>query len=84
MLSEDSRISCPAWTFRELEQNRWEKPFLNPIDKAFMPFETEQHIRRKEVESFTPKAVQWDNMGPVIDSTRFFTFGPVLSTTNWK
>ena len=51
MLSEDSRMSCPAWTFRELEQDRWEKPFLNPLDKAFMPFETEQLIRRKEVES---------------------------------
>ena len=85
MLCEDSRASCPAWTFRELEQNRWEKPFLNPIDRAFKPFETEQMIRRKEVESYQhPKDVQWENMGPAIDSIHSFSFQSLIQNNEWK
>lgn len=78
LLTDESRSTLPAWTFRELEQNRWEKPFLNPIDKAFMPFNTEMNIRRREVENFVPpKDVLWENMGPVVDATRAFTFEPI-------
>lgn len=34
----ESRASHPAWTFRDLEQSRWETPFINPVahlDKEF-------------------------------------------------
>ena len=35
---EESRASQPAWTYRDLEQTRWEEPFLNPqanLEKKF-------------------------------------------------
>ena len=35
---EESRASQPAWTYRDLEQTRWEQPFLNPqanLEKKF-------------------------------------------------
>jgi hypothetical protein len=49
-ISDESRTTLPAWTFRELEQNRWETPFLNPIDKAIIPFDTNMNIRRRECD----------------------------------
>jgi hypothetical protein len=27
---EESRVSHPAWTYKDLEQNHWEHPWLNP------------------------------------------------------
>jgi len=35
---EESRASHPAWTFRDLEQTRWEQPFLNPQANIEQPF----------------------------------------------
>jgi len=35
---DESRATLPAWTFRSLEQNRWETPFINPqanVEKRF-------------------------------------------------
>jgi hypothetical protein len=49
-ISDESRTTLPAWTFRELEQNRWETPFLNPIDKAIIPFDINMNIRRRECD----------------------------------
>jgi hypothetical protein len=50
LVSDESRSTLPAWTFRELEQDRWEKPFLNPIDKAIIPFDINMNIRRHECD----------------------------------
>lgn len=36
---EESRASHPAWIFRDLEQTRWEAPFINPQAHAMLPFE---------------------------------------------
>lgn len=46
-ISDETRSTLPAWTFREKEQDRWETPFLNPLDKAFAPFETNYNVRRQ-------------------------------------
>lgn len=35
---EESRSSCPAFVYRELESNRWELPWINPqanLEKSF-------------------------------------------------
>jgi len=35
---EESRASHPAWTFRSMEQSRWEEPWINPqagLEKEF-------------------------------------------------
>jgi hypothetical protein len=83
MLTDESRSTLPAWTFRELEQDRWEKPFLNPLDKCFMPFETEMNIRRKETDAFVaPKDVTWENMAPLVGQA--FTFQPIREGVSYR
>jgi hypothetical protein len=34
----ETRASHPAWTYRSLEQNRWEEPLLNPQANLDIPF----------------------------------------------
>lgn len=36
---EESRVSHPAWMFRDLEQTRWEVPLINPQAHALSPFD---------------------------------------------
>lgn len=36
---EESRASHPAWMFRDLEQPRWETPYINPQAHAIKPFD---------------------------------------------
>jgi len=35
---EESRASHPAWMYKSLEQDRWENPILNPLDKIEKKF----------------------------------------------
>jgi hypothetical protein len=35
---EESRASHPAWMYKDLEQTRWENPFINPQDNFEIPF----------------------------------------------
>jgi len=49
-ISDETRSTLPAWTFREKEQDRWETPFLNPIDKAIIPFDINMNVRRRECD----------------------------------
>jgi len=42
---EESRASHPAWTYRDLEQRRWETPFLNPQANLDKPFTHNVHTR---------------------------------------
>ena len=35
---DESRASCPAWQFRDIQNDRWEFPILNPqhgLEKGF-------------------------------------------------
>ena len=50
---EESRMSHPAWTYKDLEQNRWETPIFNPqagLEKQFSDniqtriIEKDQHV----------------------------------------
>ena len=36
---EESRASHPAWTYKDLEQTRWEEPFINPQAAVERPFD---------------------------------------------
>ena len=49
-ISDETRSTLPAWTFREKEQDRWETPFLNPIDKAIIPFDINMNVRRRDCD----------------------------------
>ena len=49
---EESRASHPAWTFRDLEQKRWEEPFLNPQAGLEKPFQYDIQTRILEKDNY--------------------------------
>ena len=51
---EESRATHPAWMFRDLEQPRWETPFLNPLANLEKPFHENIQTRILEKDSFVP------------------------------
>mgnify|MGYP003334710898 CR=1 FL=1 len=69
---EESRASHPAWTYRDLEQSRWETPLLNPQDGLEQPFKYNIHSRILEKDHFKPKIPQ------VGDFNDFYLSGPSI------
>ena len=58
----ESRASHPAWTFRDLEQPRWETPFINPLANTEKVFQ----------DNISTRILAKDNYVPVIpDSSSF-------------
>ena len=51
---EESRASHPAWTYRDLEQTRWERPFLNPQANLEKTFHDNIQTRLLEKDFFIP------------------------------
>lgn len=47
---EESRASHPAWMYRDLEQSKWETPFLNP----------QQHYERKFSSNIQTRIIEKD------------------------
>ena len=59
---QESRASHPAFMYRGLEQSRWEKPFLNPLDKIEQPFHHNIQTRILEKDNYKPTlAVKGDH-----------------------
>ena len=52
---DESRSSLPAWTFRDLEQTRWEEPFINPQTNIEKPFHDNIQTRILEKDAFEEK-----------------------------
>lgn len=52
---EESRASQPAWMFRDLEQKRWEEPFLNPQAGLEVPFLRDVQTRIIEKDNYSPE-----------------------------
>ena len=50
---EESRVSHPAWMFRDLEQTRWEVPLINPQAHAMSPFEQPIQTRILVKDNYT-------------------------------
>ena len=71
---EESRASHPAWTFRDVEHNRWETPFLNPLNGVEIPFETNMQTRILEKEYFVRKSPKFG----VVEPVDFFFKNPVI------
>ena len=59
---DESRASHPAWVLRDLEQNRWEHPLLNPQDKLTLNMPTQLQSRILEKDFYVPKV-------PVVQGT---------------
>ena len=52
----------PAWMYRDLEQPRWEQPFLNPQANLEKGFHDNIQTRILEKDFFVPKIPIVDNM----------------------
>jgi hypothetical protein len=59
---EESRSSHPAWSYKGLEQNRWEKPLLNPVHDLEPSFPHQIQTRILEKDHFEPKIPVVSNM----------------------
>ncbi len=53
--TEQSRATNPAWWYRDLEQNNFEYPPLNPQANVCIPFQNNLSTRILEKDAFTPK-----------------------------
>lgn len=58
---EESRASHPAWTYKDLEQSRWENPFLNPQNGLEMDFQNNIQTRILEKDNFKPQIPNFFN-----------------------
>ncbi len=54
---DETRVSLPAWTFRDLEQTRWDYTFHHVQEKTEIPFENNQHTRILEKDNFIKNQV---------------------------
>ena len=55
LTTEQSRATNPAWWYRDLEQNNFEYPPLNPQANVCIPFQNNLSSRILEKDYFTPK-----------------------------
>ena len=51
---EESRATHPAWMYKDLEQSRWESPFLNPLNGLEKGFHENIQTRILEKDFFVP------------------------------
>lgn len=55
LTTEQSRTTNPAWWYRDLEQNNFEYPFLDPQANVCFSFENNLSTRILEKDYYTPK-----------------------------
>jgi hypothetical protein len=54
----ESRASNPAWMYRDLEQTRWEVPFINPLVNVEKKFHDNIQTRILEKDYYIPTVPQ--------------------------
>ena len=52
---EQSRVTHPAWTYRDLEQTNWSYPQLNPQENVCFPFQNNLSTRILEKNNYVTK-----------------------------
>ena len=52
---EQSRVTHPAWTYRDLEQTNWYYPQLNPQENVCYPFQNNLSTRILEKNNYVAK-----------------------------
>jgi hypothetical protein len=50
--TQESRASHPAWIYKDLEQSRWELPFVNPVENIEIPFHNNLSSRIIDKDNF--------------------------------
>ena len=69
-VTEESRASHPAWSYRDLERNRWETPYVNPQNDLERNFDHNIQTRLLEKDNYKPQI-------PVVGSTdNYYLTGP--------
>lgn len=53
--TDETRISHPAWLYRDLEQTRWEYPLLDPQENTIRPFYNYLSSRILEKDNYVAK-----------------------------
>lgn len=53
---EESRVTHPAWMYKDLEQPRWEAPYLNPLNGLEKTFNENIQTRILEKDYYVPQA----------------------------
>lgn len=51
---EESRVTHPAWMYKDLEQSRWEAPYLNPLNGLEKVFNENIQTRILEKDHYVP------------------------------
>jgi hypothetical protein len=72
---DESRASNPAWMYRDLEQSRWETPFINPQANVEIQFPYNVQTRILEKDHFKTQVPVFNHLGK--DET-FETFDSTL------
>jgi hypothetical protein len=52
--TDESRLSDPAWMYRDLEQSKWEEPLLDPQRNVEVPFVHNVQTRILEKDMYRP------------------------------
>jgi hypothetical protein len=60
---QETRASHPAWMYKDLEQRRWDTPYLNPHNGLEKSFQENLQTRNLEKDNFIRKV-------PVVDGTQ--------------
>ena len=53
-MTHESRVTHPAWMYRDLEQSRKYPLFLDPLENCLVPFERNLNTRLLERDNFVP------------------------------
>jgi hypothetical protein len=59
---DETRATHPAWMYKDLEQNRWETPYLNPLNGLEKRFNENIQTRILEKDYFVPKIPMVNNV----------------------
>jgi len=60
---DESRATYPAWMYRDLEQSRWETPFVNPQANVEIQFPNNVQTRILEKDYFKVQIPQFPHLG---------------------
>ena len=77
---EESRCTHPAWMYKDLEQPRWELPWVNPQANLEFQFPNNIQTRILEKDYYKPKM---PNLG-TIERTDFYFENPNKNKTKTK
>ena len=53
--TDQTRTTHPAWTYRDLEQTKWDYLHLDPQENTCLPFQNNLSTRILERDNFVPK-----------------------------